>query len=237
MRETPALCSSGSTAALDRDPARRGLRSGGASATAARATSSPSPARRSSRITLGLRDRADLSVDEPAVSGAPARPKRAGRAGREAIGKLLDRAGSSRGGERDRPTGVNANGHQRTSERRRSLGYQVDAGTSRPAPAGVAGDRAAVAEASAKLVASGIPLQAQPLQYVLHARSPTARRSCSSGPFAMRRTAARSLLARRGGSLGKLRGVDVGVVRGRRRRTRPRSATTASTTPGRSRRT
>ena len=69
---------------------------------------------------------------------------------------------------------------------------------------------ASVAEASSKLVASGIPLQAQPLQYV-YTHLSDLRPKLLAQAVRDAQNRGRVLLAATGGSLGKLRGVDVGV--------------------------
>jgi uncharacterized protein len=69
---------------------------------------------------------------------------------------------------------------------------------------------ASVAEASAKLVASGIPLQAQPLQYV-YTHLADLRPKLLEQAVRDAQNRGKVLLAATGGSLGKLRGVDVGV--------------------------
>ena len=69
---------------------------------------------------------------------------------------------------------------------------------------------ASVAEASSKLVAADIPLQAQPLQYVnTHLSELRPKLLAQAVRDAQNR--GKVLLAATGGSLGKLRGVDVGV--------------------------
>jgi hypothetical protein len=69
---------------------------------------------------------------------------------------------------------------------------------------------AGVAEASAKLVASGIPLQAQPLQYI-YTHLADLRPKLLEQAVRDAQNRGKVLLAATGGSLGKLRGVDVGV--------------------------
>jgi hypothetical protein len=69
---------------------------------------------------------------------------------------------------------------------------------------------AGVAEASSRLVSAGIPLQAQPLQYV-YTRLPDLRPKLLEAAVRDAQNRGKVLLAATGGSLGKLRGVDVGV--------------------------
>ena len=69
---------------------------------------------------------------------------------------------------------------------------------------------ASVAEASSKLVSSGIPLQAQPLQYV-YTHLAELRPKLLEQAVHDAQNRGKVLLAATGGSLGKLRGVDVGV--------------------------
>jgi uncharacterized protein len=69
---------------------------------------------------------------------------------------------------------------------------------------------AGVAEASAKLIASGVPLQAQPLQYIF-TRLADVRPGLLARAVRDARNRGKVLLGATGGKLGKLRGVDVGV--------------------------
>ena len=69
---------------------------------------------------------------------------------------------------------------------------------------------AGVAEASSRLVSAGIPLQAQPLQYV-YTHLPELRPKLLEQAVRDAQNRGKVLLAATGGSLGKLRGVDVGV--------------------------
>ena len=69
---------------------------------------------------------------------------------------------------------------------------------------------AAVAEASSKLITGGIPLQAQPLQYI-YTRLADVRPGLLARAVRDARNRGKVLLGATGGKLGKLRGVDVGV--------------------------
>jgi uncharacterized protein len=69
---------------------------------------------------------------------------------------------------------------------------------------------AAVAEASSKLVANDIPIQAQPLQYVF-TRLADLRPKLLQAAVRDAQNRGKVLLDATGGKLGKLRGVDVGV--------------------------
>ena len=95
-----------------------------------------------------------------------------------------------------------------TNDQNRVLGYQVTRNFEVRSPRVQA--VADVAEASARLVSNGIPLQAQPLQYVYtHLADLRPKLLAQAVKDAQNR--GRVLLAATGGSLGKLRGVDVGV--------------------------
>ncbi len=67
-----------------------------------------------------------------------------------------------------------------------------------------------VAEASSRLVAGGVPLQAQPLQYV-YTHLADLRPALLARAVRDAQNRGRVLLGATGGKLGKLRGVDVGV--------------------------
>lgn len=69
---------------------------------------------------------------------------------------------------------------------------------------------AAVAEASSSLIANGIPLSAQPLQYV-YTKLAGLRPQLIAAATRDAQARAKVLIAATGGSLGKLRSVDVGV--------------------------
>ena len=69
---------------------------------------------------------------------------------------------------------------------------------------------AGVAEASSQLIASGIPLQVQPLQYI-YTRLADLRPKLLAAAVRDAQNRGRVLLGATGGTLGKLRGVDVGV--------------------------
>jgi uncharacterized protein len=69
---------------------------------------------------------------------------------------------------------------------------------------------AAVAEASSRLITGGIPLQAQPLQYIF-TRLADVRPGLLAQAVRDARNRGKVLLGATGGKLGKLRGVDVGV--------------------------
>ena len=95
-----------------------------------------------------------------------------------------------------------------TNDQNQVLGYQVTRNFEVRSPR--VQSVADVAEASARLVSSGIPLQAQPLQYVYtHLADLRPKLLAQAVKDAQNR--GRVLLAATGGSLGKLRGVDVGV--------------------------
>jgi hypothetical protein len=90
----------------------------------------------------------------------------------------------------------------------RIVGYQVTRNfeVRSPRVQAIAG----VAEASSRLVSAGIPLQAQPLQYV-YTHLADLRPKLLQQAVHDAQNRGRVLLAATGGSLGKLRGVDVGV--------------------------
>jgi uncharacterized protein len=67
-----------------------------------------------------------------------------------------------------------------------------------------------VAEASSQLIAGGIPLSAQPLQYV-YTKLAALRPSLLASAVRDAQNRGKVLVGTTGGSLGKLRGVDVGV--------------------------
>jgi hypothetical protein len=69
---------------------------------------------------------------------------------------------------------------------------------------------AGVAEASSQLIAGGIPLQVQPLQYI-YTRLADLRPKLLAAAVRDAQNRGRVLLGATGGTLGKLRGVDVGV--------------------------
>ena len=69
---------------------------------------------------------------------------------------------------------------------------------------------AAVAESSSRLIATGVPLQVQPLQYV-YTRLADLRPKLLADAVHDAQNRGRILLGATGGKLGKLRGVDVGV--------------------------
>jgi hypothetical protein len=69
---------------------------------------------------------------------------------------------------------------------------------------------AAVAEASSRLISAGIPLQAEPVQYI-YTRLADVRPALLAQAVRDARNRGRVLLGAAGGKLGKLRGVDVGV--------------------------
>ncbi len=95
-----------------------------------------------------------------------------------------------------------------TNDQNKVLGYQVIRNFE--VRSGRVQAIASVAEASSKLVASGIPLQAQPLQYVYtHLSDLRPKLLAQAAHDAQNR--GKVLLGATGGSLGKLRGVDVGV--------------------------
>ena len=90
---------------------------------------------------------------------------------------------------------------------------------------------AAIAEASSHLLAQGIPVSAQPLQYV-YTKLGSIRANLLALAVRDAQQRGKVLLAATGSKLGGLRGVSVSPSR-RPRPTRPRSVTTASTTPRR----
>jgi hypothetical protein len=95
-----------------------------------------------------------------------------------------------------------------TNDQNQVLGYQVIRNFE--VRSGRVQAIASVAEASAKLVASGIPLQAQPVQYV-YTHLADLRPKLLEQAVRDAQNRGKVLLAATGGSLGKLRGVDVGV--------------------------
>jgi hypothetical protein len=95
-----------------------------------------------------------------------------------------------------------------TNDSGQAVGYQVTrAFQVRSQRVGVI---AAVAEASSRLIASGIPLQSEPLQYVF-TRLAEIRPALLARAVRDARNRGLVLLDAAGGKLGKLRGVDVGV--------------------------